>query len=78
MCEDFIVLSDGSLAAVSLEIITGAIVVMSYFSRCILWPESLIVVVFFLVEFGWVPILLIKLILGLLTLILLIIAPNCF
>ena len=42
MCEDSIVLSSGSLAIISVDIITGAIVVVACFDRCIFAPESAI------------------------------------
>ena len=58
------------------DIITGAIVGVASFSTCMSTPESSIFSVYFLVELGGVPILLIKLILGVLILILLVFVPN--
>ena len=42
MCEDSIVLPSGSLAVISFDIITGAMVVVACFARCIFAPESAI------------------------------------
>ena len=40
MCEDSIILPYGSLAFISFGIITGAIVVVACFARCIFAPDS--------------------------------------
>ena len=40
MCEDYIVLPSGSLTEISVDIITGAILVVVCFDRCIFAPES--------------------------------------
>ena len=48
VCEDSIVLPYGSLSVISFDIITGAIVVVACFGRCIFAPESVIAVVLFL------------------------------
>ena len=42
MCDDSIVFPYGSLAVISFEIITGSIVVVDCFARCILAPDSAI------------------------------------
>ena len=60
----------------SFKSMTGSIVVVAYFYKSILAPESAISSVFLLGEFGWVLIQFINLILGLLISILLMIAPN--
>ena len=69
-------LSSGSFAVISFEIMTGYIVVVAFFARCIFTPESTIASVLLLGEFGGVPIQFIKPILGLIISNLLIIAPN--
>ena len=56
ICDDFIVIPYGSIAAMSFLIMTGAIVVVDYFARCTLAPDSMIASVFLLGEFGGVPI----------------------
>ena len=66
MFDESIVLPSGSISFISFDIITGAIVVVDFFSKCIFAPESAIDSVLLLVEFGGVPIQFIKLILGLL------------
>ena len=65
MCDDPIVLPSVSLAIISFEIITGAIVVVTCFARCIFASESVIASVLLLGEFCGVLIKCIKLILGL-------------
>ena len=47
MCEDSIVLPSSILAAISFDIITGAIVVVACLARCIFSPESVIASVFY-------------------------------
>ena len=42
MCDYSIVLPSGSLAVISFNIITRAVVVVDFFSRCIFAPESAI------------------------------------
>ena len=59
-------LSYGSLDIMSFGIMTVTIIVVAFFSRCIFAPESAIASVFLLRESGGVPILLVKLVLGLL------------
>ena len=76
ICDDSIVLLYGSLAVMSFEIMTGAIVVVACFSGCISAPESSVFSVYLLGEFGGVTIQFIKLILGLLISMLLLIAPT--
>ena len=66
MCDKSIVLPFSSLAVMSFEIMTGGIVVVACFARCIFPPQSAIASVFLLEEFGRVPIQYIRLILGLL------------
>ena len=75
-CDESIVLPSGSLSVMFFEIITGDIVCVASFSRLMFARESMVVGVYFLGELGEVPILLIKLSLGLLVLILFIISPN--
>ena len=58
------------------EILTRAIVGVYLFAICMFAPESAIVSLYLLGKLGGVPILLIKLILGVLILILFSIAPN--
>ena len=70
-------LPSDSLAVISFDIITGAIVVVACFHGCIFAPESAIDRILLLGYFGGSPIQFVKLILGLLISILLIIAPNC-
>ena len=48
MCDDSIVLPSGSLDVMSFEIMTGPIVVVACFARCIFSPESAIASVFLL------------------------------
>ena len=76
MCEDFIVLPYGSLAVISVDIITGDIVVLACFDRGIFATESVISSILLLVVLGRVLIKFIKIVLGLLILILFIVAPN--
>ena len=76
LCDESIVILSGSLAAVSFDIKTVAIVGVSRFAICVFAPECAIDSIYFLVELGGVPILLIKLILGGLILVLFIIGPN--
>ena len=76
VCDDSIVLPYGILAVVSFDIMAEVIVVVDCLDRCIFAPRSEISIKYLLVESGGVPILLIKIILGLLILILFIIAPN--
>ena len=76
MCDESIVIPFGSLAVMSLDIISGVIVVVDSVAGCIFTPESAISSVFLPGEFGGVLIQFIKLILGLLLLMLLIISPN--
>ena len=71
-----IVISYVSLAVISFDIMTGAIVVVTCFAGCILVPESAIDSVLLLGELGWAPIQFIKLILGLRISILLVISPK--
>ena len=73
---DSIVIKSGSLALISLSIITGAIVGVSCLDMFIFAPESVIASMLVLVGLGGVSIQFTKLILGLLILILLSIAPN--
>ena len=75
ICDDSIVIPSGILAVMSFEMMTGDIVVVDCFARCIFAPEYTIASLFLLGEFGWVPIKFIKLILELLISILLMIAP---
>ena len=76
ICDGSNVLPSGSLAVISFEIMTGAIVVVACFARCIFAPMSAIAGVFLLGEFDGVPIQFIKIILGLLSSILLMIILN--
>ena len=76
MCEESTVMPYVSLAVISFDIITGAILVVACFSRCIFEPASTIASMLLLVGLGGVPIQIIKLILGLLLSILFIAAPN--
>ena len=76
MCEYSIVIPSGSIDFISLDIITGAIVVVSCFARCVLAPESAIAGILLLGELGWVPIQFIKILLGILISNVLIIFPN--
>ena len=48
MCDESIVLPSGSLDVMSFEIMTGPIVVVACFARCIFSPESAIASVFLL------------------------------
>ena len=66
ICEDSIVFSSGSLTVISFDIITGGIIVVDCFSRCIFALESAISIILLPGEIGGVPIQFIKLILGLL------------
>ena len=66
MCEDSIVLPYGILAVISFDIITGAILVLACFARCIFAPESAISSMLLLGGLCGVSIQFIKLILGLL------------
>ena len=52
MCEESIVLPSGSLVVISFEIITGAIVVVAYFSRCMFAPDSEITSMLLLIRLG--------------------------
>ena len=56
MGDDSIMLQYGSLSVMSFEIMTGAIVLVACFSRCIFAPDSAISSMFLLGEFGGVPI----------------------
>ena len=76
MSEDSSVLPSGILDVFSFDIITGSIVVVDCFGRCILAPESEIVSILLLVGLCGVLIQFIKLIFGLLISILFIAAPN--
>ena len=76
MCEESIVLSSGSHAIVLSDSITGAIVVVDCFTRCIFAPDSVIDSMLLLGGLGGVLIKYIKLIVGLLIPILPIIAHN--
>ena len=76
MCEDYIVLPSGSLTEISVDIITGAILVVACFPSCIFAPESAIASMLLLGGLFGVTIKSIKLILGLIILILFIISPN--
>ena len=62
MCEDYIVLSSGSLTVILFDIITGDIVVLTCFARCIFTPESVIARVLLLGYLGGISIQFIKLI----------------
>ena len=66
ICEDSIVLPYGSLSVILFDIITGAIVVVACFARCIFAPESAMAIMFLLLGLGGVSIQFIELILGLL------------
>ena len=77
ICVKSIVLPSGSLASVSLSIITGAILGVACLARCIFAPEYAIASMLLLIWLGGLLIQFIELILGLLILILLTIAPNC-
>ena len=74
--DDSIVLPSDSLFVISFENMTWDIVGVGCFDKYMFAPESAIASVYLLRELGWVPVLLIKLILGVLILILFIIAPN--
>ena len=76
MCEDSILLPSGGISVILFEIITGGIIVVDCFSRCIFALESAISIILLPGEIGGVPIQFIKLILGLLISILFIISPN--
>ena len=76
MCEDSNVIPSISLAVISFDIITGAIVVVACFARCIFAPNYAIASMFLLGRLGGVLIKCIKLILGLLIKILFIVNPN--
>ena len=56
ICVDYIVLPSGSLAFISLSIITGAIVGVACLARCIFATESSIASMLFLVGLGGVSI----------------------
>ena len=56
MCDDSIVLPYGNFAFMEFRIMTGAIVLVAYFSGCIFAPESAIASAFLLGGFGGVPI----------------------
>ena len=51
MCEDYVVIPYGSLAVISFDIITGDIVVVDCFARCVFAPESAISSMFLLGKF---------------------------
>ena len=70
------VIPSGSLAVVLFYNMPGDIIDVASFSGWIFAPESAISSVYFLGELGGVPIILIKLILGVLILILFIVSPN--
>ena len=74
--EDSIVLPYGSLDVILFEIITGAIVVVAWFSRCVFEPEYAIDSMLLIVGLAGVSIQFIKPILGLLISILFISAPD--
>ena len=76
MSDESIVLPSISIAVISSEIITGAIVVVACFASCIFAPESEISSMLLLGTFCGVQIKFIKIFLGLLISILLNIAPN--
>ena len=76
MCEDSTVLPFGILDVISFEIITGDIIVVACFDRCIFAPESAIDIMLLLGGLSGVSIQFIKLILGLLISFLFIAAPN--
>ena len=76
ICNNSIVLPYDSLAVMSFEIMTRAIVVVACFARCIFSPESEFSSILLIGYFGGVPIQFIKLILGLLITILLMITPK--
>ena len=46
MCEDLIVLPSGSITVISFGIITGTLLVVACFDRCIFAPESAISIMF--------------------------------
>ena len=48
ICDHSIVLPSGSIDVLSFEIVTGAIIVLACFDRCIFSPESVIVSAFLL------------------------------
>ena len=66
MCDDSIVLPSISIAVIPFEIITGAILVVACFARCIFESKSVIASMLLLGELVGVLIQFIKLILGLL------------
>ena len=76
ICDDSIVLTSGSLSVMYFEIMTGAIVGVACLDIYMFAPEYAIDSVCLLGELCGVPILPIKLILGVQSLILFIIAPN--
>ena len=76
MCEDSIVLPSSSLTFISIDIVTGVIVLVDCFYRCIIAPESVIASMLLLGGIGRVSIQLIKLILGLIISILFIPTPK--
>ena len=56
MCEYSTVLPYVSLAVISFDIFTGAILVVACFSKCIFAPESKIASMLLVGECGWVSI----------------------
>ena len=76
ICEDSVVLPSGILAVISFDIITGAIVGLACFARCIFAPESVIAIMLLLRLLGRVSIKFIKMVLGILIFMLLSIVPN--
>ena len=76
ICDNSVVIPSGSLVSVLFYIMTGSIDVVDCLDRCIFAPESAIYRICLLVELVGFPILLIKLISGLLILNLFIISSN--
>ena len=76
MCEDSILVPYGILADVSVDINTGAILVVACFARCMFAPESAISSMLLLGGLGGSSKQFIKIILGLLILILFVVSPN--
>ena len=76
ICDESIVLRSSRLVVVSLEIMNGEIVAVDCLARCMFVPQSVMAIMCLLGELYWVPILLIKLSLGVLILILFVITHN--
>ena len=76
-CDDSIVIPHGILDIMYFDIMTRVIVGVACLDRCMIALEYKITGVYLLGEVGGVPIILIKLILGVINLILFIIAPKC-